>query len=230
MANIIQVADIRAEGLTVDDISDARIDILSAGWQKWLEDKCGVWFSSKTLDMNLDGDGSRVLWLPVPVITLTALYLNESTTALDSSYYTVYNRYFPYDDRKNPRIKLKRTNSTNIFIGSTSSKFEVGDLNQRVVGDFGYVEQDGSAPYLVQRAIIVLIIATAELIGDSDIDQLKVGKAIEEVTDRHRIRYSDLWDQLNTYLPTGLTEVDEAIRMYKRPIHISMARSAYTSS
>jgi hypothetical protein len=226
---IIQVADIRAEGLTVDDITDARIDILSVGWQQWLEDMCGVWFESQSLDMNLDGDGSRVLHLPIPIISLTALYINESTTALSSSYYTVYNRYAPYDDRKNPRIKLKRSNSTNIFVGASSSKFAVGDLNQRVVGDFGYVESDGSAPYLVQRAITQLIIATAELIGDSDIDQLKIGKAIEEVTDRHRIRYSDLWDELNSYMPTGLTEVDQTIRMYKRPIHIAMARSSYSS-
>lgn len=228
MANIVIVQDIRDEGLTVDDITDARIDILSAGWQQWLETRCGMWFSSKTLDMLLDGSGGRTLFLPIPIIDLTALYINENTTALDSSYYTVYNRYEPFDDRKNPRIKLKRSNSTDIFVGYSSSVFATGDLNQRLVGDFGYVESDGSAPYLIKRAITILIIATAELLGDSQIDQLKIGKAIEEVTDRHRVRYSDLWDELQSSMATGLTEVDEALRIYKRPIQIGMARSSYS--
>jgi hypothetical protein len=221
---IVSVQDIRDEGIDDTELSNTRALILSYGWQSWIEHMTGRWFYPKSLTMDLDGDGSRVLYLDVPIITLDELYINDDfTTPVDSEYYVVYNRTYP-DDRRNPRIKLK-SSSGSIYSGVTGRSFISGDQNQRVVGSFGYVEADGSAPYMIQRAIMTLIMATAELKSDSEIDQLSIGRKVEEVTDRHRVKFSDLYDQLGAWKPTGLTEVDEAIRLYRKPAYVGMARS-----
>jgi hypothetical protein len=221
---IVSLQDIRAEGVPDTELSDERALILSYGWQKWFEHMTGRWFTPKEMTLTLDGDGSRVMWLDVPIITLDELYINDDfVNAVATDDYVVYARTYP-DDRRNPRIKLKRK-SGSIYEWNTERKFLVGDQNQRIVGTFGYVEPDGSAPFLVQRAIMTLVLATAELKGDSEIDQLAVGRKIEEVTDRHRVRYSDLWDEIVAWKPTGFTEVDEAIRLYRKPAYIGMARA-----
>jgi hypothetical protein len=230
MGNYLEIDDLRDEGVTITELSDARADMLINGWEQWFERATGQFFYSQTLDLYFDGDGSRLLQLPVPIITCTALYSNDDfTTALNSSEYVVYNRRGPVqDDRKNPRIKLKRSSSlgSNIFSSNGNSAiFEIGDQNIKVSGDWGYTEPDGSVPTAVKRAIAVLVMTTMNQLNDDDIDQLKVGRVIEEVTDRHRIEYADLYNRLKAWNPTGLTEVDLAIQMYRAPMTIDAPRN-----
>jgi len=220
----VTVQDIRDEGITVAELSDDRALFLTTGWQKWFEARVGQWFTPKDLELEFDGNGSRVLWLPVPIIDVTALYINDDfTNAVDTDNYTVYNRYVPDDDRKNPRIKLKRS-TTDIFSAASGYKFVAGDLNQKVVGSFGYIEEDGSVPYGVWRAIIQLVVTTMEVLSDGDIDAMRSGRVIEEVTDRHRIEFSSLWDDIQQWSPTGLTDVDNALAMYRKPAYVGTPR------
>ena len=222
----VSVQDIRDEGITVSELSDDRALALTTGWQAWFDSMTGQWFNRKELTLQFDGNGSRVLWLPVPIIELTALYINDDfNNPVDTSYYTVYNRYYPEDDRKNPRIKMKRRTSDDIFSAVSDYKFNVGDLNQQLVGAFGYVDQDGSTPHLVKRAIMQLIIATMEIYADGDLDAMRSGRVIEEVTDRHRIEYANLYDDIMAWNPTGLSDVDLALRMYRRPATIETPRT-----
>ena len=221
---IVSVQDIRDEGIDTDELSNARALILSYGWQDFIEHRTGQWFSPKSLTLNLDGNGSRVMWFDIPIISIDALYINDDfDTAVDTDDYVVYNRSRP-DDRRNPRIKLKKKEGS-IFDFALERKFLVGDQNQRVVGSFGYVEEDGSAPFLIQRAIMTLINLTKEQKGDAEIDQLAMGRKVEEVTDRHRIEFANTYNSLAAWNPTGLAEVDEAIKMYHKPAYISSARS-----
>jgi len=223
----VSIQDIRDEGISVTELSNERALILSLGWQDWFIHMTGNWFTPKQMTIDLDGNGSRVMWLDVPIITIDSLYINDDfTNAVDTDYYTVYNRLYP-DDRKNPRIKLKRRQRS-VFDTSRDLIFQTGDLNQRVVGSFGYVDEDGSVPFLVQRAIMTLIVLTAELKSDGDIDQLLVGRLVEEVTDRHRVKYSDIWDEIQAWKSTGITEVDMALEHYRRPAKIDMARTFIT--
>ena len=221
---IVSLQDIRDEGLDEAELSDERALILSYGWQQWFEHVTGTWFTPKYKTLLLDGDGSRVLFLNIPIISLEELYINDDfTNMVSTDDFVVYNREHP-DDRRNPRIKLKKK-SGSIYEFAMERKFLVGDQNQKVVGTFGYVEEDGSAPYLVQRAIMSLILLTSELKSDSEIDQLSAGRKIEEVTDRHRIRFANLWSDIMAWKPTGIMEVDEAIRLYRRPAYIGSARA-----
>lgn len=221
----VTLQDIRDEGYDDDDISDDRALVLSYGWQNWIEHMTGQWFSPKELTFDIDGNGSRVLWLNVPIISLTSLYINDDfTNELDSSYYTVYNRIRPEDDRKNPRIKLKRQSSS-IFSSGSNRVFQTGDLNQRLIGTFGYVEEDGSTPFIVKRAILTLIALTMDLKSDSEIDELSSGRRIEEVTDRHRVRFANLYNEIQAWKPTGLTDVDNVLQSMRKPAFVGSPRS-----
>jgi len=216
--------DIRDEGITDTELSDDRALKLSTLWQRWFEDKTGNFFTPKEDTVDLDGDGSRMLLLPVPIISVDELYINDDfTTVVDPTVYAVYNGRGPVrDDRRNPHIMLKGTAG---LFSASGSKFEIGDLNQRVVGTWGYTESDGSTPLAVSRAILILINATKEYLPDDEIDQLAAGRLVEEVTDRHRKQYADLFNRLKTWGPTGITEVDDAIRKYRRPHRIAAPRT-----
>jgi len=221
--------DIRDEGITVTELDDDRALILLWGWQSWFEDKTGLVFKPTDAELELDGDGSRMLLLPLPIITCDALYINDDfTNAVSTDRYAVYNKRGPLqDDRRNPHIMLKRTTGvSSIFTTSCSAgKFEIGDRNQKVVGTFGYVESDGSVPYPVKQAIKILTIVSKEYLPDGDIDQLAIGRRIEEVTDRHRIEFADLFNRLKTWSPTGITMVDDALRKYRAPMRIAAPRT-----
>jgi hypothetical protein len=229
-ATYITVADIRSEGISTSELSDSRALTLILGWQKWLEKACGQFFTNKELTVDFDGDGSRLLQLPLPIITCSALYINDDfTNAIDTSEYVVYNSRGPVnDDRRNPRIKLKRIASiySSIYsLSGGSSCFAMGDRNVRVIGTWGYTESDDTTPEPVKRALMILVLAAKELLGDDDLDQLKVGRVIEEVTDRHRISYADLYDRMQAWNPTGFTEVDLVLRMYRAPQYVGAARN-----
>lgn len=217
--------DIRDEGITETELDDDRAIKLSTVWQQWFEDKTGSFFTPKEDTVYLDGDGSRMLLLPVPIIEVSELYVNNDfDNAVESTRYAVYNGRGPVrDDRRNPHIMLKM--GTDSIYTPSSSIFEIGDLNQCIVGTWGYTEADGSTPYAVSRAILVLINATKAYLPDDQIDQLIGGRLIEEVTDRHRKEYADLFNRLKTWGPTGLTEVDDAIRKYRRPVRIAAPRT-----
>jgi len=225
----ISIQDIRDEGITETELSDTRAQGLIIGWQSWLEKATGNFFTAKSAIVDFDGDGSRLLQLPVPIISVNNLYINDDfDNAIDVNNYKVYNARGPVsDDRRNPRIKLTltgRTTSVYQFNKGAGGKFIVGDLNQRVDGIWGYTEADGSTPEPICRAIKILVIATAELLGDGELDQLKFGKVIEEVTDRHRIEYADLYNRLGGWYPTGIAEVDNVISMYRAPTRVTAPR------
>jgi hypothetical protein len=224
------IQDIRDEGVTETELTDARCLSLLNGWQAWLDKMCGGnFFIKKTATVDFDGDGSRLLQLPIFLVTCTNLYVNDDfNNALDSSYYAVYNSNNAIvDDRKNPRIKIKTYRSSgSIFVTAGAvNKFIIGEQNQRVEGIWGHVEADGSTPYPVRNAIKTLVIATKEVMDDADVDRLKFGKINEEVTDRHRIEYADLFDRLMAWDITGITEVDTVIRAYRRPTLVTSARN-----
>lgn len=223
------IQDIRDEGVTETELSDTRCLLLINGWQAWLNKMTGNFFIKETATIDFDGDGSRLLQLPLFLVECTNLYMNDDfTTAIDTSYYQVYNsNNMIQDDRKNPKIIIKTYRSTgSVFVtAGTVNRFIIGERNQRIEGVWGHVESDGSTPYPVRNAIKALVVSTKEQLDDGDLDRLKFGKIIEEVTDRHRVKYSDLYDQLMAWDATGISEVDLVIRSYRRPNLVTAARN-----
>lgn len=212
--------------------SDAIILQTILAHQKFIEGYTGRWFVPRELDVSLDGNGSTVLFLPWPVISLSALYANNSTDAMDVDGYKVYSGRGSMagerDDRNNPRIKIV-TGEVDIFAGtgptqSQGTIFEVGEQNQRLVGTFGYVEADDSTPAPIAHALRRLTVRSL-LQGVSD----SVGQTtlIEEETDSHRRKWSDPSSFVREHALTGDREVDNILNMYKRPFGIGKPRTPW---
>src|SRR5262245_44357818 len=101
------VADARTEGVPTS-IVDATVQAQINRWSQFIDKACRQWFESRAVTIDLDGNDSRLLHLPVPVITLTALYMNgDFDNAVDTDNYKVYsNQTAVRDDRRNPKIML----------------------------------------------------------------------------------------------------------------------------
>ena len=225
----ITVADVRAAGMTdtttyPDDDVQAAIDL----WGEAIDKVTRQWFDSRALVMKLDGTNSDTLHFGVPIISINYVKLNGDDSELDTSYYEVYNsRSYP-DDRKNPRIKLKREQGvTSIFtspIGDGSLIFRKGRRNQEVSGNFGFTEADGSTPKLIKRALLKLVLEKLQSPAYTAPGSLAVtpppilaGVVQEEWTDGHKVKYAGTFEYGKQRAPgfLGLTQDPEIISILK---------------
>jgi hypothetical protein len=232
----ISLGDVRAEGLTDPPYSDNDINTAIVMWQQALERACRQWFYSRELDLYFDGNNSDMIHFGVPIIDVTSLQINGSTTDLDTTLYKVYNsRTYP-DDRRNPRIKLVHsTQLEDIYVAFEPRgelKFRKGYKNQRVQGTFGFTESDGTTPQLISRALLKLVIEkltrpiyTAPGTAPPTPSSVTVaGVVMEEKTDGHSIKYATGSTANRRVGLSGLTsdpEILDIIRMYRAPIGIA---------
>lgn len=228
----ISVSDVRAAGLNSSLVDDASIAASICLWQQILERATSQWFSPISLEMYLDGTDSDTLHLPVPIISVEELRVNDSTDALDESLYRVYNGRRLPDDRKNPRIALIGNTNRDIFTSYdrfSRLRFFTGKQNQYVKGVFGYTEADGSTPEAIRRALLKLVIRD---LGTPLVDNpgtvvppppLTSGVVSEEWTDGHKIKYQVSGGEYKPRAPglAGLIDdpaVQRIITLYKAPI------------
>ena len=229
----VSVQDLREDGYPSAQMSDMRAFALIQLWEDFVNQNTGQWFCPRAVTLELDGTNSALLQLPVPTIRIDAVYLNGSSQALPASQYVVYNRYFP-DDRMNPKLKIKSaaaSEAENFYAavggdlyGTLYSTlygmvFKRGERNQRLVGLFGYVEQNGTPPPLIKYAVRKLIAMNAQPLALGGATSL-AGPLTEEVTDRHKMSYSD--KMLPSATLTGDPEVDRILARYRRAMIIDM--------
>jgi hypothetical protein len=198
-----------------------------------LERATRQWFRPIPTQFYLDGTDSDTLHLPIPIISVETLKMNNDTVALDPGRYRVYAGCLLPDDRKNPRIKLVDTFGYDRDIYTASdrtqrSRFHKGRQNQFVKGVFGYVESDGSTPAMIKRALLKLVIRNLSLplVGDPPMGlappAITTGMVKEEWTDGHQIKYQLSGGEIVPRKPglNGLVndpEVEMIIRLYKAP-------------
>lgn len=232
------VADIRDAGLT-DTATYPDADVLAAIelWQAFLERACRQWFNPRTIVLKFDGTDSDTLHFGVPIISIDHIKLNDNTEILDPNNYRVYaGRQYP-DDRRNPRVKLRSMSDfPDIFtapIVARSLRFRKGRQNQEVKGTFGFVEENGLTPKLIQRALCKLVIEKLTnpipVPGGSPAippPPIIAGALLEEVTDGHKRKYGDTVT-FTSRRPSpfqGITtdqEILDIIKMYRAPIGIA---------
>lgn len=185
----VNKCEVREAGITEDIASDLKIDMTIDIWCRFIDKYCNTWFDSRSVDFKIDGTGSNYLHLNIPIISLTSLYMNDSTIVTPSTDYVVYNsRNQMRDDRKNPKIVSK----TNVF--------SLGQQNQRLVGTFGYVDEDGSTPKAIRYAALKLVIEkimnpillTPDFEMFSTSLNTQTGGVSEEITDEHSKKYSNI--------------------------------------
>ena len=229
----ISVADVRAAGLTIDPPDDATIFASILMWQQVLERVTRQWFRPIPIELYLDGTDSDTLHLPVPIISIETMRINDDPTPLEAGRYRVYSGCLLPDDRKNPRIKLVDTfgYERDIYTApdrTRRSRFHKGRQNQYMKGVFGYVEADGSTPAMIKRAMLKLVIKDVQspLAGSlPGLTPPPITSSIvrEEVTDGHSIKYQLAGGDLKPRA-VGLSgliddpEVQMIVKLYKAPI------------
>jgi len=232
----VSVDEIRAEGVLVSVADDARVLSLIKTWQAFIERVTRQWFVPRAGTWEVDGSGSTLMQLPVPIVSVTALYVNSDfETALPADEYEVYNGRGEdggRDDRKNPRIKLV-TGETSIFTGTGPLRnrqvvFEIGEKNHRIVGSFGYVEADGTTPEPIKYALRKLVVrSSTPMAGVNGGGAGPAGPVIEEETDRHRKRWADPLVGSKAFSTTGDLELDQILALYKSPFSIKAPRTMW---
>ena len=204
-------------------------------WQQFIERTTRDWFVPRQMTWDLDGNGTTLMQLPVPIVSVSALYINDDfDNALDADAFKAYDGRGESgrDDRKNPRIKLV-TGETSIFTGvgqirRRTTVFEVGEQNQRVVGVFGFVEPDGSVPAPIVYALKKLVVRSSRpMAGSSGGGPGPAGPMIEEETDRHRRKWADPLVGSKAWSTTGDTEVDQILATYRAPISLGAPRTLF---
>jgi hypothetical protein len=233
----VSVSDIRAAGLNVNPPSDSEIQDAICLWQEFIDRACRQWFRPIALELRLDGTDSDALHFGVPIISIDEIRINNEETALDTLKYKVYNAERYPDHKANPRIKLVDTweQHRDIYTApmrAGRSLFRKGRQNQYVKGTFGCVDESGSAPALIKRALAKLVVEKlAQPIAGNPppglIPPVVQGIVKEEWTDGHRIRYEYPGGPLTTRKGgplAGITndpEIQAIIRMYRAPIGLA---------
>jgi hypothetical protein len=231
----ITIADVRAEGITVDMASDVKVLSYIQTWQAFLERATRQWFVPKTIVLSIDGNESNIIHFSVPIIQIDYVKINNSIDALDVGLYRAYtSRDYP-DDRHNPRIALvNETEYRDIYtmpILNGPLRFRKGYKNQEIKGIFGYTEADGSVPAMIKRAALLLtveklttpIYTTAP--SGTGLPPI-ISSILEEETDGHRIKYADPMPTDNNLRPglsgiTGNQEILDIIKLYRAPLGVA---------
>jgi hypothetical protein len=210
-----------------DPPSDADIVESIRMYSQFIDRTTRQWFEPRTLDVKLDGVRSEILHLGVPIIGLDALYVNgDLDSPLDTESYVVYNNLGRglKDDRRNPKIAMSNLGSADLYRRLASAgTFVEGNQNQRLVGTFGFVEPDGSAPELIKRACLKMVVAQLEAEGLSP-EPLPAGPIIGETTDGHTIRYGSTVSgrRAGTFGITNDPEVEAILLQYRAPKGITL--------
>lgn len=188
------------------------------------------WFNSRLLDINLDGNDSAILFLGVPVIDLNSLYLNEDESVLDPEQYIVHNSASFPDNRRNPRIELRRSRRS-IFLGVSRHSYFLKGYMQRLVGRFGFVEPTGDTPALIMKALKRLVSkANSEGAFTGQWSASSTGPIKQEVTDGHSITYAtQAGGTFNHPDSTGDREVDQILANFRGPLAIGVPRHKWPS-
>lgn len=177
-------------------INDGIIEDRLEYWQAIIERYCRQWFESRLHTLKMKGNDAHTLLLPMALVDTTGLkvYLNEDTSPLGSDVYEVGVDKNFHLDRHNPRIILKRDPDFYSRILTRSWIFSSRYM-QQIEGNFGYVEDDGSTPLPIVRALaklVVLDLKSGETFwdgGGSGIWPGPGGPIKKETTDGHSIEY-----------------------------------------
>lgn len=236
------VSDLRGEGVTPADASDARLQSLIVLASRYVERMTGRFFEPRLQTLTLDGSGARTLTFGQPIIGVENVFIDSSPYSpgdlpVDPSIYRVYNRHLTQglllpDDRDDPKLEF--------FHGSDllGVRFEApglslaslvwprGQQNVTVRGVFGYTEPDGSpmgrTPELIRHATELLVMRELPRLGD-------VGRR-EEAQRRWRLTSERTRDQAYTLEAlkvqgafTGDSEIDNILAAFTRPPDLGAA-------
>lgn len=176
------LSDLRTEGFTTAQLSDARALSLIRTCSLLLERWTSRFFEPRYKTVNVDGDKGPTLWLNDPIISFDSVSID--TELVDPSTYRVFNRHLADgllnpDDRDNPHVKFNQMTRVleRLYIYDQPYGFRLvfwpGPQNVQLAGLFGYTDPDpdcqaGVTPDTVKRIIMMMIARELVLLSDPD--------------------------------------------------------------
>lgn len=174
----ITVEDIRNEGVSESQYTNAKVEKRIALAQALIEKLTGRFFEKRTaITLSMDGTGHALLWLPITptsVDSITSVTISDEEVDVED--YEVLMPTYP-DGRFNPKLR------------KLSGVWTKGMSNIKVVGDFGFVEADESTPIDIKDLCIRIVIW-----GISDRGSAEGGRShriVEETIENYRYRLSE---------------------------------------
>lgn len=207
------VDDLRAEGVTDAQAPDDRLRALIDEASQSIDTATGWFFAPRERTYRLDGRGTPTLDLPVPLIRLEQLAINDTEVALTPS--TLLISGAPVQpDFDGPYVTFRY-----------GRRFPRGHQNITITGLWGYTEHDGSllgrTPLEIHRACMMLVMRLLPPLADTD--------ATEDARIRWRIveeRTRDQSYKLDRATPgpfSGDPEIDRILLRYRRPMAMGAA-------
>lgn len=241
------VSELRDEGVTIQQVSDARLVRLIDEASRYVDRVTRRFFEPRQMTLVLDGRGGRELGLNHPIVALESVATIDATGAVipvDLAAVRVYNRHLTAgllspDDRDAPRLEMVL--DTPMLVGAPgyyypsevycSGSFPRGTQNVQVTGVFGYTDPDdargsaGDTPAAIREAVKLLVMRRLPKLSDSD------GRF--EATQRHRIVSERTREQQYQLAPQGGAnggprgsfttdwEIDQLLEAYCAPLELA---------
>ncbi len=205
----ITINDLKAEGLA-DNADESRTNRLINLACAWFDKVTGQWFESRDFTEDapllLDGSGKATLHLPVPIIEITKVIVDDEE--VDPDDYVIYNRRSP-DDRGNPKIVM------------VDGVWASGRLNVALVGTFGYcdfvmagepAELTPVTPELVKQVLMKLVMREMpQVMTSAGQTERRMSTVTSETTDGHSYTLEKLAASGGL---TGDPDIDNVVALY----------------
>ncbi|WP_223643796.1 hypothetical protein [Corallococcus sp. EGB] len=209
------VVDLRAEGVTAAEASDARLELQLDEASRLIDRVTGWFFEPRLLTLRLSGRGAPSIELPVPPIRLDRLVLGTTELPLDSSQLLVVGAPIQ-SGFDGPRLTRRH--------GRT---FPRGHGNVVAEGLWGFTEDDGTptgrTPPAIRRATMLLVLRSlAPLADDASFEARSRWRIIEERT-RDQSYKLDPAKAASSASLTGDPEIDALLALYVRPTPLGAA-------
>jgi len=238
------VSDLRAEGVTAADATDARLARLILLASQYIDRVTGRFFEPRSMMLTVDGSGGRTQLLGHPIIAIGAvrMFAGPFTELADlpviPSSFRIYNRHLTQqlldpDDREDPRLEFFHESDLLGVHATSGAQLGLGSLvwlpgvqNVSIEGLFGFTDPDGSAvgrtPDLIRHVTKLLVLR--ELPKMTDVarreDRQKRWRLVSERTRDQGYNLEPLRAQ-GTF--TSDPEIDAILVAYQRPPQLGAA-------
>jgi hypothetical protein len=238
------VSDLRAEGVSVTEATDARLARLIRLASQYVDRMTGRFFEPRPMTLTLDGSGGRMLLLGHPIIAvggatlLVAMPAQVGELPVTFSFFRVYNRHLTQglldpDDRENPRLEFFHESDLlgvhsrpAAILGLGSLVWLRGVQNVIVNGLFGFTDPDGTAvgrtPDLIRHVTKLLVLREIPAMTDTAQreDRQKRWRIVSERTRDQGYNLEPLRAQGGF---TGDPEIDALLTAFQRPPSLGAA-------
>lgn len=225
MGTYATVADMRAQGaeLTFDD---ARVGDALEWASRTIDRLTGLFFEKRTAQTYLlDGDGSPILQLPAPCLTLTSITVDGDVVALANV--VNRNRTPDYaDDYWYPRLEWKSSATLRLeraFGPGRRSGWWYGEQNIEVKGDFGFVVDSVSptglkvTPPAIVRACLMLAALGLDDTASSDSEGSRQDRFLQsESIGNYSYSFGGGGAGSGNAAMTGDADIDAILLQYRR--------------